>query len=111
MSRPNLARTLPPGDRDDAPTPPPAPQAPPAPASALNGLALELDAIGTSLSTAAVAFAALTAARERGDDAAASGAAAALVAALQPDPRALARRVALMLDHTLSRCLRDKFHG
>jgi hypothetical protein len=87
-------RCLPPGDRVDAPVPPPMPVALPSAA------ALELDAIGRALAGGADAYARVLAALEEGDRGAAAAAARRLLAELKPDPAALARRLAATLGST-----------
>jgi hypothetical protein len=83
-------RQLPPGDRNDAPIPPPLPR----PIELAAAARLELDAIGRALEQGREAYAKLVNALEEGELGAAGAAARRLVQELRVDPRALARRLA-----------------
>ena len=94
MSRPMSAafdRALPPGDRNDAPIPPPLP------VQLSPETHLELGAIRRALETAQPELAALERTLEDGEPAIASAAAIRLLAAFKPDPRVLALRIARTL--------------
>lgn len=92
MSRPNTAYVEPRERGDDQPNLPSAPM-PMLPA----GVELLIFELGSSLQDGQAAYADLIAARDAGDKIALRASASRLVIALGSDPKALARKIALMV--------------